>query len=817
MYLIGSKLREQATVAFERGDPSRGYDRIRPMMRRLDRYVFAEILGPLGLGFLIYTFILLLRVLFRSAEMIIRRGVAVETVGQLLALSLPSVVVLTIPMALLFGILIAVGRLSADSELVAMRSCGISLFSLYRPILVLSALLAVINGYLMIAVLPQGNRSLQELRVEILQQSLSQQIEPRVFYSGWQDKVLFVFDVLAGGRWNGAFLASSIPVENDEVVIAQWGEAQADPDGEQVLLRLENAYSHGVKFSTPVRYDVIFHKEMQLQVSSAQRQTGDSSISRGPRELSLAELQERRRDRSLPEAVRNLATVEIHKKFAIPAACMVFGLLALPLGFSNQRGGRSSGFAISLGVILLYYVTLNWGEELARKGALPGGLAIWLPNAGLLLLGLHLLARRNSDKGLMLVQLNRWLTEKVWHPLGKLRERRREKERTRRQEMVARRRARARVLLRVPVVRLGFFNLTDRYVLSTFLRILLLAALSGLVIYIVADLTDNIDEVMKNDVPLDVVLAYYQYKAFAIIYEIAPVIVLVATLITFGLFSRSNEIIAWKALGVSLYRLSLPVIAAAALLAALCGFLDSELLPASNERLADLESVIKGRASVHEMRRADRRWLVGKGGHLYNYRYYDVKAQELLQLQVFRFNAQHQLTDRLLVDRAVYNGAGWWTFVGGWSRSFNGGRETSFHLITKPVRDRLPETPEYFEGELRQPGEMTYLELRDYVRGLQASGLDVQPLEVALHNKIAYPVISLVMALVALPFSFRLGRRGALYGIGLSILLGIALLMVLAIFTALGEGNLLPPIVAVWSPGVIFSIFSLYLFLGVQT
>ncbi|NJL27031.1 MAG: LPS export ABC transporter permease LptF [Thermoanaerobaculia bacterium] len=391
------------------------------MMRRLDRYVFAEILGPLGLGFLIYTFILLLRVLFRSAEMIIRRGVPVDTVGQLLALSLPSIVVLTIPMALLFGILIAVGRLSADSELVAMRSCGISLFSLYRPILVLSALLAATNAYLMIKVVPEGNRSLQELRVEILQKSLAQQIEPRVFYSGWQDKVLFVFDVLGGtGRWNGAFLASSVPLENDEVVVAQWGEAQADPDGEQILLRLENAYSHGVKFSTPERYDVIFHKEMDLQVSSNQHRAGDTAISRGPRELTLSELLERRRDRSLPKATRSQATIEIHKKLAIPAACLVFGLLALPLGFSNQRGGRSSGFAISLGVILLYYVTLNWGEELAAKGTLPGGVAIWFPNAALLLLGLHLLARRNSDKSLMLVQVNRWLSDTVWQPLDRL-------------------------------------------------------------------------------------------------------------------------------------------------------------------------------------------------------------------------------------------------------------------------------------------------------------------------------------------------------------------------------------------------------------
>jgi lipopolysaccharide export LptBFGC system permease protein LptF len=135
-----------------------------------------------------------------------------------------------------------------------------------------------------------------------------------------------------------------------------------------------------------------------------------------------------------------------------------------------------------------------------------------------------------------------------------------------------------------------------------------------------------------------------------------------------------------------------------------------------------------------------------------------------------------------------------------------------------PVRDHLPEDPDYFRGDVRLPREMSYRELRSYLEDLrQIGGQEVPLLEVELHNKIAYPAITVVMALVALPFAFRLGRRGALYGIGLSLVLGIVLMVFLAIFSALGQAAILPPLVAVWSPSILFAIFSLYLFLGVRT
>ena len=178
-------------------------------MKRLDRYVFMEALGPVTLGFLVYTFLLLMQFLFRSAEMIVRRDVPADVVGKLLLMTLPNIVVLTIPMSLLFGVLVGMGRLSSDSELVALRSCGISLFKLYRPILALSLLLTGVNIFLMVWTLPRANHGLQQLRIDIVTGTSSKHVEPRVFYEDWQGLVLYIFDAPPDGDfWEGVFVSS---------------------------------------------------------------------------------------------------------------------------------------------------------------------------------------------------------------------------------------------------------------------------------------------------------------------------------------------------------------------------------------------------------------------------------------------------------------------------------------------------------------------------------------------------------------------------------------------------------------------------------
>lgn len=798
--------------------------------RLLDRYLVREIMGPLALGFLVYTFILLIRFLFESAEMIIRRGLDASIVGELLLYSLPNIVVLTIPMSLLFGILIAVGRLASDSELIAMRSSGISLMALYRPILLVSGFFTLVNIALMVWALPWGNTSVVQLQTRIITDTVARQVEPRVFYPEFEGTLLYVFEMAPGtDRWQGVFLAQTLPTQKNQVTIAEWGRLKIDERGDRVVLELENATTHEVDLGQPGTYQTSFSERVErvlqdeLSVAARASFSGVKSV----RNQTLSELAATMRAPGSSDELKNLARVEVHKKFSIPFACLVFGLCALPLGFNNRRGGKSSGFALSIAVILVYYILLNNGENAARFGKMEPWLAMWFPNVALAVAGFALLLRRNRDKSMLLSRFDQWIRHDLWARFLVIESRLQARRRARKARLESRRRsgpARPRgaggrtpdVVLRLARPRLLFPNLLDRYIVRQFAFVFLLVAVSGLSIYVIADLSETIEDVIKNRVAQEVVVAYYRFLVLQIFYDLAPVLVLVTTLITFSLLARSNEITALKALGVSLFRLAVPAVAAAGAIVLLSAYLQSEVLPASNSRVAALKDEIKARKNPRTFRRADRQWLYGQGRYVYNYLRYDPREETLQRLQVFEFDDSHRLVGRLFAQQATYDEAsGRWLFEDGWGRRFDGDR-IDYSRFSRRLVD-YPETPQYFDSEIKAPEQMDYDDLESYIAELESSGQAVPELRVRLHTKLAYPMISLVMALVAFPFAFRLGRQGALYGIGLSVVLGIVFIGIYAFFSTLGETAALPPVVAVWSPNVLFSLLAIYLFLGVRT
>jgi len=802
-------------------------------MKILTRYIFKEMLGPTVLGFTFYTSIILMRQLFDFAEMIIKRSLPAATVGKLLYLSLPHIVVLTVPMSLLFGILIAIGRMSSDSEIIAMRALGISTKTIYLPVFLFSFAVFLLNLYLMNVVLPRGNTELKGLQSEVFRSSIEKIVKPRVFYEEYENLMIYVNDVDArSGVWKGVFVADSRsddPAEGttpqavvesaghergmtmglqsggQRVVIGQNGTL-SQMANKQVWLNLRNAETHVWSPRKADRYDLNRNATQRILLPD-KFAGGSSKFARTFREMTLSELyeQEELLRQTNDYESRNEVAVEIHKKFAIPFACIVFGILGLPLGITNRRGGKSSGFSLSIAIIVVYYILMSNGEHAATSGKLSPWLGMWGPNIVLLSLGIWLTYRANRDAGSD--KSGGGILRRIASTLLA--------RRSTRQMAVSRREddEEPSILNRLDIT---FPNIVDRYVLREFLKILGLVLLSVVALALVIDYTGISGDIRENHIAFHTVFAYYRFMVFQILDWSLPISVLVATLVTFGVLSKNNEITAIKSSGVSLYRIALPILAVSVFVSFFAYLNLDFVLPYSNQRVDYLKRKIKGQVTYGSGDQ-QKQWLRGKGRYLINFLAYDRNARILSHVQIFELHpAEFRLTRRVYAERAKWDGTGW-VFDNGWIRSFPEGGGSTYSPITEPIRLYYSETPTDFDTEAKTPNQMTFAQLRRYIATIRQSGYAPEQLTVELYKKTSWPAISIVMALIALPFAFKSGKKGALYGVTIALILGIVYWIIFVVFTKFGEVGNLPAMLSAWSANILFAIAAVYLFLNVET
>jgi LPS export ABC transporter permease LptG len=813
-------------------------------MGTLTRYILKEMIGPTFLGFLFYTSIVVMQQIFQLAGTIIKRSLSAEVFGQLLLYSLPNIIVLTVPMSLLFGILIAVGRLSSDSEIVAMRALGISTRTIYRPVFLFSLVMFLLNLYLMNTVLPRGNQVFASLRAEIMTSTVDKAIKPRVFFDQHDNVMIYVNDVDATtGQWKGVFVADSrgdesrdlssprqmsqVAQRDDDgeslgslatdgsgqrIIVAETGNLSVIQPQKDIWMNLFGAETHVWDPRREDRYDRTRNQTQRVLLPSTEGSLDATSVSKSFRELNLRELidQEQMLARGKSEsdrADRNRARVEIHKKFAIPFACIAFGVIGLPLGITNRRGGKSSGFSLSIAIILLYYVMLNNGEDLAVNGTVAPWVGMWSANILLLGVGIYLLRRANRDSG---ARSDGGPFAKLGRIVAKLRTAKAADPR----ESVVVTDEPASALSRLDIT---FPNILDRYVLREFVKVLLLVLVSVVALFLIVDYTEIARDVRQNGVSASTLLTYYRFQIFTILNWTLPISVLVATLITFSMLAKNNEITAVKSNGVSLYRIGLPVVAIAVLISILSYFILDFVLPYANQRVYEMKRRIDGKPVVTAKSSQQKLWYLGKGRYLINFLAYDRSARALSQVQVFEFHAtDFRLTRRVYARSAKWNGQAW-AFEDGWMRSFTDDGNSTFTPITKPIALFYSETPEDFATEVKSPDQMTYSQLRRYIDIVSESGYAADELLVKLYSKTSWPALSTVMALIAMPFAFKIGKRGALYGVGIALALGIVYWMVFAIFTKFGEVGNLPPLLSAWAANILFALAAVYMFVHVET
>jgi LPS export ABC transporter permease LptG len=383
-------------------------------------------------------------------------------------------------------------------------------------------------------------------------------------------------------------------------------------------------------------------------------------------------------------------------------------------------------------------------------------------------------------------------------------------------------------VVRLPRWSLPLPGILDRYIAWRYAGHLVLVMASFWSLSILGNFLDLFNDIEEHRIRGSVVLHYYACWSPFVFHLVAPVAVLVTTLVTFGILSKNNEITAMKAGGISIYRITLPTIVLG-VLGSLCLFsLSDYILPYTN-RLADADrNVIRGQPA-RTFSYTNHRWVIASDGRMYNYDYlveskgppYGFREGTKTDwtgfygLSVYTLDLKSwTLKERLFSGRATWDGSSY-DLEHGWRLAISD-RGTTFSKI-EHERQRRIEVPSYFTHEQPESDTLAFADLKDHIATLETIGIDVTRLRVQLYRKVAFPTACVIMTLIGIPFSFSVGRRGALYGFGISLMIGLLYWTLLNVFEALGSNALLPPLLAAWAPNLLFGVAGLYLMLNLET
>ena len=764
-------------------------------MKLIDRYVIREVLWPLAMGLAIFTFLLIIPYLVRDAEQYIAKGIPAPVILRIIWTLVPAQLGLTIPMSLLLGLLVAFGRLSADREFVAMQACGVSLMRVLRPVAMLAIAGWAATSYVLIVSIPAANQRFREITYDIVAARAEGEVQPRVFFDSFPNFVLYVREVPSAGGWDDVFMADSRDPAAPAIYVAKRGRVILDRPARTVEMELQQGERHTA--DPAGKYEVVRFDRVLLSLDP-QSIFPSGGPPKGDAEMTIAELQTRAAEIEAKGGSSHNQHWYIHQKFAIPFACIVFGVIGLALGATSRRDGKLASFVIGIAVIFAYYVLLWLGQAIMRAHILPPWLAVWMPNILLGSFGAWLFLRRTRavDRPID-ISLPPMFRRGSGNATG------------------------AASIITLGLRLLPGPGLLDRYVAMTYARIAGLSALGMAGIFYIATFLDMADEVLKGQATWTMLGTYFWYATPQYVYYVLPLAVLLATLVTIGLLTKNSELIVMKACGISLYRVALPMLAGGLMAGAALFVLEQTILGPSNRQAEAIRHVIRG-GSPETFDVLNRRWVTGSNGEIYHYNFFDPRSYQLTGLSIYEFASRPDaLSRRTYVERAKYLGTGAaetnnWRVEEGWVREFTDTGETrAFTVITQSESEIEPVA--YFGTQ--QPDErfMSYSQLRDYVLRLQASGFDVSQQQVALERKLSFPFVAIVMTLLAVPFAVTTGRAGAMYGVGVGIVLALAYWVAISIFAALGSGGLVDPTLAAWAPNLLFGAGAGYLLLTVRT
>jgi LPS export ABC transporter permease LptG/LPS export ABC transporter permease LptF len=778
-------------------------------MRLLSRYIFREILTSAVLGTLLATFVIFLRAADKLFAILVgANNASVATVVELLLWAMPPVLPLTIPFGVLVGILIGLGRMAADGEITAMRAAGVSSRRVIAPVVLFAALGMSLAGLASLRLTPMAYRRSTDIINQLLQGQVSAVIDPRVFNENFPNRILYVGDVGNGPvvAWRPVFIADITPPEQRAsgmrekadgpmISVARQAIAVSDPKNNRIQLTLYDFCQHEMGKDRVANDSCAPINTQVLDAAPPEHKTPPTAA------MNTRELMRYPRSGDDWTEVR----IELYRRFALPVACIALALVGIPLGIATRKGGKSAGYVIALFLsFFCYHLSSLTLIGFAKQRSLAVSTAVWLPDVVFILAGIVFLYRmeRPGDRDLLggvtdrFTRIGAWLHHNKPQP----------------------------AVSRLPHWRLPLLpQIVDAYILTSFMFYLGVVLASLLSMILAYNFFELMGDWIRNKIPLMEMFEYLFFLTPELIYETLPFAILVAVLVHLGVLSKQNEITAFRACGVSLYRLATPLLVAGLVFAGALFLFDFYYVPGANLKQDAMRDEIKGRPK-QTYQRADHKWIMGHS-RVYYYEFFDHAAGVMHGVNVFDMDPNtFRLQRETVAERAEWSPSlKTWVFENGWSCRFAGDSCSAYQSFSSASESQaatfpdLTEPPDYFVTAAVQEKQMNFLRLKEYIHDLKERGYPAGKLQVQFYMKFALPLFALIMAMIAVPYGFLVGSRGAMAGIGVSLGIGVTYKGLGILFEKIGDVGLLPAAMAAWSPDILFGLAGLYLLMRMRS
>ena len=760
------------------------------MLKSFDKYILKEVGSPFLVGLFVYTLTLLINNILLLSNALISRGASYFTIFKIFVFLIPDILTFTIPMSTLMGVLAGFSRMSSDSEIIAFRTMGINNKRLLKPVIIFSLLTWATTTILTMFIAPETNFRLSKEIQKVFMAKTIKNIKPGIFYRNFPGYILYFKDIdQRSNEWKDVFLYSFNNSDYDTVITADRGLFLQDKKSLKTSIVLKNAYVHTFKRNPPKKqkmgdvYSISHYEYLKENVKDFIR----IKQSRRSTQLIITDLIKKKNQ--FPKNI--LYQIEFQRKFTLPFACIALAFLGLPLGLSTKKGGKISGFIISLAIIFIYYTIITTMRNIVLKKILPPFIGMWLPNLFLISIGVFLYIYSSQEKSINYDKLIQPLTSLINHIKS----------------------FSSTKIKKNHKIKFRIVKILDWYIIKKILLTFLMVFISLLMVFYIINIIELIDDIIENKVAFFYIFKYIYYNTPNIIGFIIPVSMLTSVLLAYSVMSKNNEIIAVKVSGISLYRLTLPAIFLGLIFSLFSFYLQENITPDYNKKARETLNIIRNIKINTEIEYREN-WAIDNLSNIYFYNAFLKEKNKYLKFNVLVMDENFEVKERIYADFGKKKSENQLILQNGFIRKLKNNTSIDYKRF-KSMLINFDES--IFKRKITRSEFMNISDIKKYIKYLKKRSADTRRYEAEIYHKYAFPFTTLIMVLIAIPFSFSMGKKGALFGIGIAVGISMLFWSITGIFNSMGTSGLISPFLSGFTPVFLFAIISLYLYLSIKT